>query len=130
MSATIDKAEAPAGVELRVSEGPGGITICPIRKGLEACPDDPLAGPTVRVDFRVSVPEGVNFVARTVNGGIEARYRSGDGPPEDQSLKVATFRGTVTHLPMLRFGVVLVQAGPESATVSEPIGLALIDAPG
>jgi hypothetical protein len=89
VSATIDHAEAPAGVELRVSEGPGGITICPIRKGLDGCPDNPLAGPAVRVDFRVRVPEGVNFVARTVNGGIQADWLASD-------IDASTVNGTVT----------------------------------
>jgi DUF4097 and DUF4098 domain-containing protein YvlB len=78
VTATIDEKEAPSTVELRVSEGPRGVTICPIRKGLEGCPEDPLTGPPVRVDFRVRVPEGVHFVARTVNGGILADSLSSD----------------------------------------------------
>jgi hypothetical protein len=89
VTATIDKEERPSSaVELRVTEGPGGITICPIRKGLEGCPEDPLTGPAVRVDFKVRVPEGVNFVARTVNGGIQADSLASD-------IEASTVNGSV-----------------------------------
>lgn len=89
VTATIDGTESPSAVELRVAEGPDGITICPIRKGLEGCPDDPLSGPGVRVDFRVRVPKGVNFVARTVNGGIQADSLASD-------IDASTVNGAVT----------------------------------
>jgi hypothetical protein len=78
VTARIDETEGQSAVELRVSEGPEGITICPIRKGVEGCPADPLTGPSVRVDFSVRVPAGVKFVARTVNGGIQADSLASD----------------------------------------------------
>jgi hypothetical protein len=89
VTATFDQSEAPAAVELRVSEGPDGVTICPIRKGVEGCPADLAAGPGVRVDFQVRVPEGVNFVARTVNGGIQAESLASD-------IDASTVNGGVT----------------------------------
>ena len=65
-------------VEMHVTEGALGVTVCAVRKGAQACADNPLAAPGSRVDYEVHVPTGVHLVARTVNGGIAAESLSSD----------------------------------------------------
>jgi hypothetical protein len=72
----------PAGVEIKVIEHAGGLTVCalyPAPEGLE--PNECVPGRggrmntrdnDVDVHFVVSVPPGVRFVARTVNGSVDA----------------------------------------------------------
>ncbi len=71
----------PAGVEIKVVEHAGGVTICAVYPTSEGAPNEcvPGAGGKMRVrdndvsvDFKVKVPAGVRFVGRTVNGGIDA----------------------------------------------------------
>jgi hypothetical protein len=78
----------PAGVEVKVIEHAGGVTVCalyPTPEGSE--PNECVAGKggrmntrdnDVEVRFSVSVPPGVRLVARTVNGEIDAASLSGD----------------------------------------------------
>jgi hypothetical protein len=76
----------PEEVEIEVVEHRGGVTICAVypswRKRNECAPG--TAGRLgaekndVKVEFTVRVPEGVSFVGRTVNGGIEAESLSAD----------------------------------------------------
>jgi hypothetical protein len=78
----------PESVEVRVVEHGGGVTICavyptpPGERANECAPGEGGRMSTrdndVQVDFVVSVPSGVNFVGRTVNGEIEARDLPGD----------------------------------------------------
>lgn len=78
----------PDSVEVRVVEHGGGVTICavyptpPGERSNECAPGEGGRMSTrdndVQVDFVVRVPPGVNFIGRTVNGGIEARGLPGD----------------------------------------------------
>jgi hypothetical protein len=78
----------PAGVRLQVVEHPGGVTICAVYPNSESSrPNDckPGAGGhtsvhnnDVNVDFTVRVPQGVRFIGRNVNGGVEARSIASD----------------------------------------------------
>lgn len=73
-------------IEVRVVEHEGGVTICavyPTANGADDCV--PGAGGRrnslnndVSVDFVVRVPKGVRFVARTVNGLVEAKSLEAD----------------------------------------------------
>jgi putative adhesin len=71
----------PASVGVQVVEKDGGITIFAVPQGASrACSE---AGPAqdegdVNLDFTVSVPAGVHFVARTVNGRVEAQSLHAD----------------------------------------------------
>jgi hypothetical protein len=71
----------PAGVEIKVVEHAGGVTICAVYPTSEGTPNECVPGAggrmqvkdnDVSVDFKVKVPAGVRFVGRTVNGGIDA----------------------------------------------------------
>ena len=78
----------PAGVQIKVVEHAGGVTICamyPTREGER--PNECRPGESghmnvqnndVNVSFTVRVPAGVGLVARTVNGGVEADGLTGD----------------------------------------------------
>ena len=76
----------PSEVTIEVAEHAGGVRICavyPTRDGgRTTCDDEGVHGRIddrqVEVDFTVRVPTGVHFVARTVNGGIEARSLRGN----------------------------------------------------
>ncbi|HET7291919.1 MAG TPA: hypothetical protein VFM88_05820 [Vicinamibacteria bacterium] len=78
----------PDEVEIRTIEHAGGVTICavyPSAHAVRANRCEPGEGGhlgadknDVEVDFRVRVPEGVNFAGRTVNGGVEAEGLGGD----------------------------------------------------
>ncbi len=79
----------PAEVEIQVVEHAGGVTICAVypasRFSLRGNRCEPGEGGSlgadrndVEVEFRVSVPEGVHFAGRTVNGGITAEGLGGD----------------------------------------------------
>ncbi len=76
-----------ADIEVRVVEHDGGVTICAVYpsvegRGNECLPIDgghatsPISD--VSVDFTVRVPKGVRFIARTVNGLVEAKSLDGD----------------------------------------------------
>ena len=71
-------------------EHAGGVTICAVYPS-RATPNECAPGKAgrmhvrdndVNVEFRVSVPAGVRFVGRTVNGGIEARGIKADAEAE------------------------------------------------
>ncbi|HYL38245.1 MAG TPA: DUF4097 family beta strand repeat-containing protein [Bryobacteraceae bacterium] len=72
----------PGDVQVKVVERDGGIVICavyPDASGESECLNG--AGNLnndVSVDFTVSVPRGVRFVARTVNGRVEAQSLQAD----------------------------------------------------
>jgi hypothetical protein len=88
----------PADVVFEVVEHAGGVTICavyPTRPGRQ--PNECRPGPGGRsnvenndvvVDFNVRVPNGIDFVGRTINGGIEAT-----GLPADAA--VSTVNGSI-----------------------------------
>ena len=87
----------PSEVTVEVTEHSGGVRICAVYPtrggGRTTCDEDGVHGKIednhVQVDFTVTVPTGVHFVARTVNGGIEARSLRGD-------VRATTVNGGVT----------------------------------
>ncbi len=78
----------PEDVEIKVLEHAGGVTICALYPSRSSSrPNECRPGEggrmnthdnDVQVDFEVRVPDGVRFVGRTVNGGIEATGLPGD----------------------------------------------------
>ena len=77
----------PKSVEIRVVEHGDGVTICAVYPGDPGHANECLPGEggrmnvrnnDVAVDFTVRVPAGVRFIARTVNGQVEATSLSGD----------------------------------------------------
>jgi hypothetical protein len=83
------KRSDPDEVKIEVSTHDGGITICtvyPTPRGEHepnrCAPGDEGHMSTrdndVSVEYRVRVPKGVRLIARTVNGGIDARNLDGD----------------------------------------------------
>ena len=76
------------GVEIRVVEHSGGVTICAVYPSADAsrpntcAPDDGghmnVNDNDVEVAFKVRVPQGVRFSGRTVNGGIETSALGSD----------------------------------------------------
>ncbi len=76
----------PAEIDVRVVQHDGGVTICAVYPSSEGLADEcnlgrgPLSSPNndVSVDFTVRVPKAVRFVARTVNGLVEAKSLEGD----------------------------------------------------
>lgn len=78
----------PKGVEIRVVEHAGGVTICAVYPSDDPSrPNDCQPGRAgrmnvrdndVEVNFTVRVPSGVRFVGRTVNGEVEANRIGSD----------------------------------------------------
>jgi hypothetical protein len=78
----------PAKVEIKVVEHPGGVTICAVYPSPTLAAQNECApgeggrmnthDNDVNVAFAVRVPAGVRFVARSVNGGIEAHGLGAD----------------------------------------------------
>lgn len=78
----------PASVRIEVVEHQGGVTICAVyptpagERSNECRPGEggrmSVRNNDVQVEFTVRVPAGTRFVARTVNGGIEATDLAGD----------------------------------------------------
>jgi DUF4097 and DUF4098 domain-containing protein YvlB len=79
----------PRSVEIKVVENAEGVTICALYKAPSDSdrPNECVPGGggrmntkdnDVQVEFVVRVPAGVRFVARTVNGGIDAKGLTGD----------------------------------------------------
>jgi len=73
-------------IEVRVVEHQGGVTICavyPSPTGVDDCVPGAAGRRSalnndISVDFTVRVPKGVRFVARTVNGIVEAKSLDAD----------------------------------------------------
>ena len=72
----------PATIGVKVIETDGGVTISAMPQTADGCDEcaasagDPAGDASV--DFTVSVPSGVRFVARTVNGLVEAKSLDAD----------------------------------------------------
>ena len=89
----------PSEVEIKVVEHGGGVTICAVYPNpSDERPNECQPGSggrmntrnnDVKVEFSVRVPEGVRFVGRTVNGGVEAEGLAADA-------EVYSVNGTVT----------------------------------
>jgi hypothetical protein len=92
------KRSDPDEVEMVVIEHSGGVTICALYPSTRRDePNECLPGTEgrnnvknndVKVRFSVRVPSGVNFVGRTVNGGVQALGLGGD-------VRVGTVNGDV-----------------------------------
>jgi hypothetical protein len=70
-------------IQLKVVEHDGGVTVCAVSPLSSGQPDGCLSSSDlpnngVVVDFTVRVPRGVRFVARTVNGLVEAKSLRAD----------------------------------------------------
>ncbi len=72
----------PASIGVKVIESDLGVTIVALPQGESGCAECSKAPGSpngdVNVDFTVSVPSGVRFVGRTVNGLVEAKSLDGD----------------------------------------------------
>jgi hypothetical protein len=73
----------PAEIDVRVVQHDGGITICAVYPSSDGLTDECNAGKGspnngVSVDFTVRVPKAIRFVARTVNGLVEAKSLEAD----------------------------------------------------
>jgi len=89
----------PSEVEIKVVEHGGGVTICAVYpNSSDGRPNECQPGSggrmntrnnDVKVEFTVRVPEGVRFIGRTVNGGVEAEGLAADA-------EVYSVNGTVT----------------------------------
>jgi hypothetical protein len=76
--ARLDGPEAKSAVEVQLMRHENGVTICSVFPGEKECRAFGDAGPGARVDFTVRVPEGVDFLGSTVNGGVEAESLRSD----------------------------------------------------
>jgi hypothetical protein len=73
----------PAEIDVRVVQHDGGVTICAVYPSSDGLTDECNVGKgspnnDVSVDFTVRVPKAVRFVARTVNGLVEAKSLEAD----------------------------------------------------
>ncbi|MBZ5607935.1 MAG: hypothetical protein LAP38_06755 [Acidobacteriia bacterium] len=71
----------PGEIEVKVVQRDGGVTICavyPSSADTSQCENGGAVYNDVSVDFTVRVPSGVRFVARTVNGLVEAKSLQAD----------------------------------------------------
>ncbi|HXA67514.1 MAG TPA: DUF4097 family beta strand repeat-containing protein [Bryobacteraceae bacterium] len=73
----------PAEIDVRVVQHDGGVTICAVYPSSDGLTDECNVGKgspnnDVSVDFTVRVPKAVRFVARTVNGLVEAKSLDAD----------------------------------------------------
>lgn len=73
----------PAEIQVRVVEHDGGVTICAVSSSAsgsasECSAEAGAAQGDASVDFTVRVPKGIRFVARTVNGLVEANALEAD----------------------------------------------------
>jgi DUF4097 and DUF4098 domain-containing protein YvlB len=74
---------SPSDIHVKVVERDGGVTICAVSPSSNGPSDECLSASDlpnngVNVDFNVRVPRGVRFVARTVNGLVEAKSLRAD----------------------------------------------------
>ena len=70
--ADVESGVAVSGVKVQLMQHDNGVTVCSVFPGEKVCRPLGDAGPGARVNFIVRVPEGVNFLGSTVNGGVEA----------------------------------------------------------
>jgi DUF4097 and DUF4098 domain-containing protein YvlB len=81
----------PREVKIDVVEHAGGVTLCAVYPSTDGRPNECAPGKAghmnvrdndVNVEWKLSVPAGVRFVGRTVNGGIDANGLSADAEAE------------------------------------------------
>ena len=78
VSAKVDGEESESSVKIHLVRHENGVTVCTVFPGERECRPLGETGPGARVDFIVRVPEGVNFLGSTVNGGVEAESLKSD----------------------------------------------------
>ncbi len=66
------EADVESGVQVQLMRHQNGVTVCSVFPGEKICRPLGDTGPGARVNFVVRVPEGVDFLGSTVNGGVEA----------------------------------------------------------
>jgi hypothetical protein len=76
--AKVDGQETASAVQVHLMHHENGVTICSVFPGEKVCRALGDTGPGTRVDFIVRVPEGVDFLGSTVNGGVEAESLKSD----------------------------------------------------
>jgi hypothetical protein len=77
----VDEDRGVSPVSVKLEETDQGVTVCAVMPDDGKCrtPEElSTKGPGARVNFTVRVPEGVGFVGRTVNGGIQAESLASD----------------------------------------------------
>jgi len=72
------EADVESGVQVQFMRHQNGVTVCSVFPGEKICRPLGDTGPGARVNFVVRVPEGVNFLGSTVNGGVEANALKSD----------------------------------------------------
>jgi DUF4097 and DUF4098 domain-containing protein YvlB len=72
VQANVEKGESASSVQVHLMRHENGVTVCTVFPGEQICRPLGDNGPGTRVNFVVRVPEGVNFLGSTVNGGVEA----------------------------------------------------------
>ena len=76
--AKVDSPDRARSVRVHLMQHENGVTICSVFPGEKICRAPGDSGPGARVDFVVRVPEGVDFLGSTVNGGVEAESLKSD----------------------------------------------------
>jgi hypothetical protein len=123
--------ESASSVEVRLVRHEAGVTVCTIFPGDKECRPLGETGPGARVDFTVRVPDGVNFLGSTVNGGVEAESLKSDvhaytvngqvRVSTTGTLKAKTVNGSITASLLKPFW----SKAPELSTVNGGIKLVL-----
>ena len=72
VEAKVEREESSSSVQVHLMRHDNGVTVCTVFPGEKLCRPLGDNGPGTRVNFVVRVPEGVNFLGSTVNGGVEA----------------------------------------------------------
>jgi hypothetical protein len=76
--ARLETEETAPAVQVQMVRNGDSVTVCSVFPGETACRAQGESGPGARVNFVVRVPEGVNFLGSTVNGGVEAECLKSD----------------------------------------------------
>ena len=76
--AKVDGPRSRVSVQVQLMQQENGVTVCSVFPGEKVCRAPGDNGPGARVDFVVRVPEGVDFLGSTVNGGVEAESLKSD----------------------------------------------------
>lgn len=76
--AKFENQETATKVDVQLVRHEKGVTICTVFPGESECRALGEPGPGVRVNYEVHVPEGVDFLGSTVNGGVEAESLNSD----------------------------------------------------
>jgi len=78
VEAKVDGLDRTLSVQVHMMRQENGVTVCSVFPGEKICRAPGDSGPGARVDFVVRVPEGVDFLGSTVNGGVEVESLRSD----------------------------------------------------